>query len=98
MSNDLTGISSEVPEWSREKITQFWMPNRKLLKSIRDYDRHKQSGSAWSSLFKRLAVLRHRFWSVITSADIPLNVKLGGGGVDSSSQWDSDSSFKRDWC
>lgn len=79
MSNDLTGISSEVPEWSREKITQFWMPNRKLLKSIRDYDRHKQSGSAWSNLFKRLAVLRHRFWSVITSADIPLNVKLGGG-------------------
>ena len=79
MSNDLTGISSEVPEWSREKITQFWMPNRKLLKSIRDYDRHKQSGSAWSSLFKRLAVLRHRFWSVITSADIPLNGKLGGG-------------------
>ena len=25
------------------------------------------------------AVLRHRFWSVTTGADIPLNCKLGGG-------------------
>jgi serine O-acetyltransferase len=26
-----------------------------------------------------LAVLRHRYWSAVTGADIPLNCKLGGG-------------------
>ena len=26
-----------------------------------------------------LAVVRHRFWSVITGADIPLGTKIGGG-------------------
>ena len=25
------------------------------------------------------AVLRHRFWSVVTGADIPINCQLGGG-------------------
>lgn len=79
MSNDLTGISSEVADWQREKPTFFWMPNRKLLKSIRDYSFHNQRKSLWSGLLKRSAVLRHRFWSVITSADIPLNSQLGGG-------------------
>ncbi|MGA2564253.1 MAG: serine acetyltransferase [Steroidobacteraceae bacterium] len=26
-----------------------------------------------------LALLRHRFWSVVTGADIPLGTKIGGG-------------------
>jgi serine O-acetyltransferase len=26
-----------------------------------------------------MAVLRHRWWTVVTGADIPLNCKLGGG-------------------
>jgi serine O-acetyltransferase len=30
-------------------------------------------------LVRVLAVLRHRFWSVVTGADIPLNCRLGGG-------------------
>jgi serine O-acetyltransferase len=28
---------------------------------------------------RALAVLRHRFWSVATGADIPLDVQVGGG-------------------
>lgn len=79
MSTDLTGISAEVADWQREKVTHFWMPNRKLLKSIRDYERYNQRKSIGSVLFKRFAVLRHRFWSVVTSSDIPLNSCLGGG-------------------
>jgi serine O-acetyltransferase len=47
-----------------------------LLKSIRDYQRSKQRGS---SLAAKVAVLRHRFWSVVTGADIPLNCRIGGG-------------------
>jgi serine O-acetyltransferase len=31
------------------------------------------------SLPRVCAVLRHRYWSVITGADIPLNCRLGGG-------------------
>ncbi|AFI84249.1 serine O-acetyltransferase [Methylophaga nitratireducenticrescens] len=79
MSNDITGISSEVADWQREKPTGFWMPNRKLLKSIRDYNAHNQRRTLLSAMLKRFAVLRYRFWSVITSADIPLNSQLGGG-------------------
>ena len=32
-------------------------------------------------LTKKYAVLRHRFWSDVTGADIPLNCQLGGGLV-----------------
>jgi serine O-acetyltransferase len=28
---------------------------------------------------RRLAVLRHRFWSVVVGADIPLGTRIGGG-------------------
>jgi serine O-acetyltransferase len=27
----------------------------------------------------RLALLRHRWWSIVTGADIPLNCRIGGG-------------------
>lgn len=79
MSEDITGVSSEVADWQREKVDRFWMPNRKLLKSIRDYQKHAASSRFIAKILKRLAVLRHRFWSVVTSADISLNGQLGGG-------------------
>jgi serine O-acetyltransferase len=28
---------------------------------------------------KKIAVIQHRFWSVVTGADIPINCQLGGG-------------------
>jgi len=28
---------------------------------------------------RKIAILRHRFWSVVTGADIPLGPKIGGG-------------------
>ncbi|WP_300493893.1 serine acetyltransferase [uncultured Methylophaga sp.] len=79
MSEDITGVSSDVAEWQREKVQGFWMPNRKLLNSIRDYQKHASGSGIIANLLKRVAVLRHRFWSVITGADIPLNGQLGGG-------------------
>lgn len=30
-------------------------------------------------MLRKLAVLRHRFWTVVTGADIPINTKIGGG-------------------
>lgn len=70
-------ISATEPDWSRERpVPGRWEPPKCLLKSIRDYQRAKQRGA---SLRAKLAVLRHRFWSVVTGADVPLNCKIGGG-------------------
>lgn len=71
----ITQISASVPDWSREaKDWWSWDPSKSLLASIRAYQRHPGN-----VLLRKLAVLRHRFWSVVTGADIPLNSQIGGG-------------------
>jgi len=78
--NDLPPpISSEIPDWTREKPTQFWDPGRKLLRAIRHYQYWKQRPGVVGNLLCKMFVLRHRFWSVVTGADIPLNCQIGGG-------------------
>jgi serine O-acetyltransferase len=73
-------ISASAPDWSREYKRSFdWAPGKSLLASIRAYQRHDGSRSPLSPVLKRIAVLRHRFWSVVTGADIPLNCRIGGG-------------------
>jgi serine O-acetyltransferase len=68
-----------MADWSREKPQQFWDPSRKLLASIRGYQRwHGKSGIA-ANVMRKWLVLRYRFWSAITGADIPLNCRIGGG-------------------
>ena len=66
-------ISSEIPDWSREKPREFWDPSRKLLRSVRRYQATRNPA------VKKWWVLVHRFWSVITQAEIHLNSKIGGG-------------------
>jgi serine O-acetyltransferase len=73
-------ISAETPDWSREAKRPFeWAPSRSLLASIRRYQWHRGRRNPWSALLRRIAVLQHRFWSVVTGADIPLNSRIGGG-------------------
>lgn len=73
-------ISDSVADWSREALRQGeWNPGKRLLASLRDYQRHAQESGAFALFFKRLAVLRHRFWSAVSGADIPLNAQIGGG-------------------
>lgn len=73
-------FSSHEPDWERERKTVFqWAPSRSLLASIRAYQRHGRGGGPLSVMLRRAAVLRHRFWSIVTGADIPLNCQLGGG-------------------
>ena len=73
--DDRVGVSAHEPEWSRERAKRGeWSPGKKLLKSIRDYQR-----APVGSVRRKLATLRHRFWSVVTGADIPLNCNIGGG-------------------
>ena len=74
------GISADQPDWTREAKRPFeWCPSRSLLASIRSYQRHSASRALWAILPRMLAVLRHRYWSAVTGAEIPLNCKLGGG-------------------
>jgi serine O-acetyltransferase len=70
------------PDWSREAKGWFeWAPPKALLASIRAYQRHRASRAPWAVPMRWLSVLRHRFWSVVCGADIPLNSRLGGGLV-----------------
>lgn len=73
-------VSAFVPDWSREHKRVFeWVPGKALLASIRAYQRHANSRSPLAQILKRVAVLRHRFWSIIAGADIPLTCRIGGG-------------------
>lgn len=65
-------ISATEPDWAREQRLRFWSPAQQLLRAIRRY----QSAGP---LGRKLAVLSHRFWSVVTGADIPINTVIGGG-------------------
>lgn len=70
----------EKPDWNREfKPFWSWQPSRSLLASIRAYQRYQANKSHWATCLKKVAILRHRFWSVVTGADIPLNSQIGGG-------------------
>jgi serine O-acetyltransferase len=73
-------ISHESPDWTREdKAWHEWAPSRSLLASIRAYQRVKDSKFPWNRAARLLCVMRHRWWSIVTGADIPLNCRLGGG-------------------
>jgi serine O-acetyltransferase len=74
------GISADVPDWSREKKAFLcWDPSRSLLASIRAYQRYADSKDLFRRIGRNFAVLRHRFWSAVTAADIPINCTIGGG-------------------
>ncbi len=72
-------IDWSKPDWSREKPRQFWDPGRKLLKSIRDYQRIKASKNVFKFLTQRVCVFRYRFWSSVCGAEIDLECSIGGG-------------------
>src|ERR1700756_4211239 len=77
--NDPALVSAEMADWSRELSQQFWDPGRKLLRTIRQYQYWQAKGGFVARLLCKMLVLRHRFWSVVTGADIPLNSQIGGG-------------------
>lgn len=72
-------VSATEPDWSREHTGRGrWEPSRRLLRSIRRHQYWKERGVA-GRLLSRWFVLSHRFWSVVTGADIPLNSRIAGG-------------------
>jgi serine O-acetyltransferase len=72
-------ISAEVPDWTREHPRQFWDPGRKLLLAVRRYQFWRARGGLVGRLCCKVIALRHRFWSVVTGAEIPLTCQIGGG-------------------
>lgn len=72
-------ISATEPDWSREKCATFWNPSRQLLNALREYQHWQKRGGIFGRVFCKWNVLQHRFWSVVTGADIPLNCQIGGG-------------------
>jgi len=74
--------SSRVVDWSREHCGTFaWKPGRQLLRALRDYQQARVRGGVVGTLKSKLAVLRHRFWSAVSGAEIPLNAWRIAGGL-----------------
>jgi serine O-acetyltransferase len=74
------GISATEPDWSREtKPFWAWDPGRSLILSLRAYQRAKRFPQPVRAVCFAVAIFRHRLWSVIAAADIPLNTRVGGG-------------------
>ena len=75
-----SAVSSTQADWSREALRPGeWNPGKRLLASLRDYQRLAAMPGPVAALRKKWAVLRHRFWSAVSGADIPLNTQIGGG-------------------
>lgn len=73
-------ISATEPDWSREApIPGRYEPAKKLLAALRRYQRLKAKGGIAARAVRPFVVLRHRIWSAVTGADIPLDSKIGGG-------------------
>jgi serine O-acetyltransferase len=73
-------VSATIPDPERERVGAFeWNGSRRLLRAIRVYQRARDRGGLIGAVCSRWAVLEHRFWSVVSGADIPLNCRLGGG-------------------
>jgi serine O-acetyltransferase len=69
------------PDWSREEPRRGWDPGRSLLRTIRAY----QATAHWwwplRKFVRAFIVARHRFWSAVSGADVPLNAQLSGGVI-----------------
>ena len=78
-SIETTPAAVGAADWSREKLLRFWDPGRQLLLSIRRYQRLRDRRGIFARALRSIVGFQHKFWSVASGADIPLNCKIGGG-------------------
>jgi serine O-acetyltransferase len=71
--------SATDPDWFRETPRRWWDPSRRLLRSIRKYQSLQNKRSLLATAAQKWWALQHRFWTVITQAEIPLTASIGGG-------------------
>lgn len=67
------------PDWTREAPRSWWDPSRRLLRSLRRYEAARARQGVLARLSRIRWALSHRFWTVITQADIPLGSRIAGG-------------------
>ena len=53
--------------------------SNRLLASVRAFQYHQERRGPWHKFLRRMARVRHLFWSIITQSDIGLEAKLGSG-------------------
>lgn len=73
--------SAIEPNWARETVTRVWDPGRKLIRSIRRYQRARARDGLIDRIAAKYWVVSHRFWSLVTQCEIELNTQIGGGLV-----------------
>jgi serine O-acetyltransferase len=77
-----TRPSPTLADWTRESCPRFsWQPAKQLLRTVRRYQACRENRNPWNRLLARFYVLEHRFWSVVTAAEVPINVARLGGGL-----------------
>ncbi|WP_231704103.1 serine acetyltransferase [Cochlodiniinecator piscidefendens] len=76
---DDLNVSATQPDWHREAPRRFWDPAPKLLRSIRSYQKARQSGGVFGKICAKYWVLVHWFWSVATQSEIHLHMEISGG-------------------
>ena len=81
-SSMLTSSSDRRESGARRKRKRYWDPSLRLLNSLSAYSDARSRGGILGTLQSKVAVFRHRFWSVITGADIPLNAYALGAGLE----------------
>lgn len=74
-----SSVSATVPDWSREQRRRWWDPSRQLLHSIRRYQYWRTRWGPIGRVISKWHALRHRFWSVVTGAELHPNTQIGGG-------------------
>ncbi|MCF8383074.1 MAG: serine acetyltransferase [Chlorobium sp.] len=73
-------ISATEPDWNRENIVPGrYEPAKYLMAAVRSYQHAAKRGGIIGKLAKPFHVMRHRFWSAVSGADIPVNSRIGGG-------------------
>jgi serine O-acetyltransferase len=72
-------LSTIIPNMQVEAHTCFWEPSVQLISSIRSYQKYNAMGGVIGKIGRKLALAKHRFWTVITGAEIPVDVQIGGG-------------------
>ncbi len=77
-SDDLN-VSASAPDWSRETVTRFWEPGKKLIRSVRRYQAAQARGGLSGKLGCKRWALSHLFWSTVTQSELHLTTEIGGG-------------------
>ena len=54
-----------------------WNPRLSVVNSARAFRAARDEVGLWPSLLRKVARVRHRFWSVVTASDIVLGARLG---------------------